>query len=115
MQDQQLHLYTKIALWVALGDGDLAHAEKAMLFRRLKKKFSSITDLEDILDREIKAFSKDYDKSVEQLKEELFNSDEISFDRQSLLKFAQQSVVDDGKLTPGEEYAINEIAEVLKK
>lgn len=116
-KNEIISLYLGVSLWVALGDGDLAHAEKALIYRRLSDKFPHYLDLKNDFDNGVDEFLNDFESSVEGVKGLINNYHQLARNAETkteLLKFAMQVVRDDGKLTEQEEFAINEIQQILK-
>lgn len=113
VKNDVIKLYLGVALWVALGDGELAHAEKALIYRRLKDKFPHYIDLKNDFDNGIEDFLSSFDDSVAGVKSLIQESRQIHHIKEDLIQFAMKVVRDDGKLTEQEEYAIDEIQKLL--
>lgn len=113
VKNDVIKLYLGVALWVALGDGELAHAEKALIYRRLQDKFPHYIDLKNDFDNGIEDFLSSFDDSVAGVKSLIQESRQIHHIKEDLIQFAMKVVRDDGKLTEQEEYAIDEIQKLL--
>lgn len=113
VKNDVIKLYLGVALWVALGDGELAHAEKALIYRRLQDKFPHYIDLKNDFDNGIEDFLSSFDDSVAGVKNLIQESRQIHHIKEDLIQFAMKVVRDDGKLTEQEEFAIDEIQKLL--
>lgn len=113
VKNDVIKLYLGVALWVALGDGELAHAEKALIYRRLQDKFPHYIDLKNDFDNGIEDFLSSFDDSVAGVKSLIQESRQIHHIKEDLIQFAMKVVRDDGKLTEQEEFAIDEIQKLL--
>lgn len=113
VKNEVMKLYLGVSLWVALGDGELAHAEKAMIYKRLEEKFPHYIDLKNDFDAGIEDFLNDFDQSAAVVKEAIEKSRNIAHIKTDLLQFAMKVVRDDDKLTDQEEFTIKTIEELL--
>lgn len=114
VKNEVVKLYLGVSLWVALGDGELAHAEKALIYRRLEKKFPHYIDLKSDFEAGVTDFLDDFESSTKEVSELIKESKQVHHIKEELLQFAMKVVRDDDKLTEQEEYAIGEIEKLLK-
>jgi tellurite resistance protein len=113
VKNEVIRLYLDVAMWVALGDGELAHAEKALIYRRLEDKFPHYIDLKNDFDNGVADFLSSFEESVSTVRSMIKESRQLHHIKDDLLEFAMKVVRDDGKLTEQEEFAIDEIQKLL--
>lgn len=103
-----LEIYCGIYLWVGLADGEFDHSEYVQCFNKLKHKFTNFIELESELKRISRDYQKNYNKKIKKLKE-LIIQEKTHLNGPDLFMLAQRAILDDGKLLPGEELAIENI------